>query len=191
MPNSSKISVNDVTVMPDHDSHSGLEGRLQVLIGLPLSIARNAAGMTVFHFGEIQPHPSGRGTVGAYAFHIQCPWRLLAKDRVFTGTSDRFPGPFEGAEVDDDDPKGGNLQHTRIASLLKAYDEATKSYVNTSGKLVVIAAYADDFGGADLLLSGDYRLQIFPDGSLEEDWRFIELQGHHVVIEGGRMRIVG
>ena len=61
--------------------------------------------------------------------------------------------------------------------------------MNTAEQLVVIAAYADNLGGADLLLSGDYRLQIFPDGSLEEDWRFVELQGRHIVIEGGRVRI--
>jgi hypothetical protein len=52
-----------------------------------------------------------------------------------------------------------------------------------------MAANADNFGGADLLLSGNCRLQIFPDGSLEEDWRFVELQGRHIVIEGGRVRI--
>ncbi|EHH05405.1 hypothetical protein ATCR1_14781 [Agrobacterium tumefaciens CCNWGS0286] len=175
--------------MPDNDSQILLESCLQVLVGLPLSIARNAADMKIFHFGGIQPHPSGRGTVGPYALHIQCPWRLVAKETVFTGTSDRFVGPAEGTEVNDDDPRSGNLQLIRIASLLKGYDETTKSFVNTAEQLVVIAAYADNLGGADLLLSGDYRLQIFPDGSLEEDWRFVELQGRHIVIEGGRVRI--
>jgi hypothetical protein len=175
--------------MPHNHSQIRLESCLQVLVGLPLSIARNAADMKILHFGEIQPHPSGRGTVGPYALHIHCPWRLVSKDTVFTGTSDRFVGPVEGTEVDDHDPRSGNLQLIRIASLLKGYDETTKSFVNTAEQLVVIAAYADNLGGADLLLSGDYRLQIFPDGSLEEDWRFVELQGRHIVIEGGRVRI--
>ncbi|CDZ34664.1 Hypothetical protein NGAL_HAMBI1145_24480 [Neorhizobium galegae bv. officinalis] len=166
-----------------------LERVHQVLVGLPLSIVRNAADMKVFHFGEIQPHPSGRGTVGPYALHIQCPWRLVAKDKVLTGTSDRFVGPSEGTEVNDDDPRSGNLQLVRIASRLKGFDETTKSFVNTTAQLVVMAANADNFGGADLLLSGDCRLQIFPDGSLEEDWRFVELQGRHIAIKGGRVRI--
>ena len=70
--------------MPHNHSQIRLESCLQVLVGLPLSIARNATDMKIFHFGEIQPHPSGRGTVGPYALHIQCPWRLVSKDTVFT-----------------------------------------------------------------------------------------------------------
>jgi hypothetical protein len=192
MPGLSKPPTSDLIEsisMPDSRSQIHLERFLQVLVGLPLSIVRNAADMKVFHFGEIQSHPSGRGTVGPYALHIQCPWRLVAKDTVLTGTSDRFVGPSEGTEVNDDDPRSGNLQLVRIASLLKGFDETTKSFVNTTEQLVVMAANADNFGGADLLLSGECRLQIFPDGSLEEDWRFVELQGRHIVIEGGRLRI--
>lgn len=63
--------------------------------------------------------------------------------------------------------------------VLREHRRATRRYSGLCRQL----------GGADLLLSGDYRLQIFPDGSLEEDWRFVELQGRHIVIEGGRVRI--
>ncbi|OWO94678.1 hypothetical protein B5E41_13115 [Rhizobium esperanzae] len=173
----------------ENDNRACLESCLQVLVGLPLSIARNAVDMKIFHFGAIRPHPSGKGTVGAYALHLQCPWRLVAKNMVVTGTLDRFVKPAEGGEIDDDDPRTGNLQLIKIASLLKGYDEATNSFVNATEQLVVISVNADNYGGADLLLSGDYRLQIFPDGSLEESWRLVELQGRHVVIEGGHVRI--
>ncbi|MDK4735861.1 hypothetical protein [Rhizobium sp. CNPSo 3490] len=138
-----------------------------------MSIARDAADMKIFHFGAIRPHPSGKGTVGAYALHLQCPWRLVAKNTVVTGTSDRFVEPTDGSEIDDDDPRTGNLQLIKIASLLKAYDEATYSFVNATEQLVVVSVTADNYGGADLLLSDDYRLQIFPDGSLEENWRLV------------------
>jgi hypothetical protein len=73
---------------------------------------------------------------------------------------------------------------------MQGYDEATRSFVNTTEQLVVLSASADEFGGADLIMSGGYRLQIFPDGSLEEDWRFLE-EERHVVVEGGRVTIVG
>jgi hypothetical protein len=175
--------------MPDNDNRTRLQSCLNSLVGLPLSIVRNAADMKVFHFGEIRQHPSGRGTVGAYALHIQCPWRIIANDTIVTGTSDRFVGPADGVEVNEGDPRSGSLQFIRIASLLKGYDEATKSFVNITDELIVTAVDTDQFGGAELLLSGDYRLQIFPDGSLAEDWRFIELQGEHVVVEGGQVRI--
>ncbi|WP_312469605.1 hypothetical protein [Rhizobium sp.] len=145
--------------------------------------------MKVFHFGDIRPHPSGRGTVGAYALHVQCPWRIVSDNTIVTGTSDRFLGAAEGQETDHDDPRSGSLQFARTESLLKGYDDATRSFVNVTDQLVVLAAHADGFGGADLLLSGDCRLQIFPDGSLAEDWRFVELEGLHVVVEGGQVRV--
>lgn len=175
--------------MPGNDKQGSLERCLQVLVGLPLSLARNAADMKVFHFGEIQPHPSGKGTVGLYALHIQCPWRLVSRDTIYTGTSDRLIGPADGKEVDDGDPRSGSLQDVKLASLLGGYDEKTRSFLNTSEQLIVTSVNVDSFGGANLLLSGDYRLQIFPDGSCEEDWRFVELEGRHLVIEGGRLRI--
>lgn len=175
--------------MPETANHVRLESCLQVLVGLQLSIARNAADMKVFHFGQIVPHPSGRGTVGSYALHIQCPWRLVAEETVFTGASDRFVGPVEGTEVHDDDHKSGNRQLIKIASLLKGYDAETKSFVNATKQLFVTAVNTDNYGGADLSLSGGYRLQIFPDGSFEENWRFVEIQGRHVVVERGHIRV--
>lgn len=172
--------------MPENNNHIRLKRSLQVLVGLPLSIARDAASMKVFHFGEVKPHPSGAGTVGAYALHIQCPWRFVDEKRVVTGTSDRFADPADETEVDDD-PRTGNLQLIKIESLLKGYDAETRSFVNATEQLVVISVSTDRFGGADLLLTGGYRLQIFPDGSFDEAWRFIETQGRHIVIEGAQV----
>jgi hypothetical protein len=169
-------------------SFTDLGSCLQVLVGSPLSIARNALDMMIFHFGAISPHPSGTGTVGTYTLHIQCPWRLTAGSKVYTGTSDRFLGPAEATEVNDD-PKSGNLQLVRMGALLKGYDGATKSFVNATDQLVVLEVNVDAFGGADLVLSGGYHLEIFPDGSLEEEWRFVEVQGRHVVVQAGEVRI--
>lgn len=174
---------------PENDDQTLLQVRLQALVGLPLSIVRNAADMKVFHFGAIRPHRSGRGTVGQYALHVQCPWRIVGQNAVVTGTSDRFVEPREGTGTNDGAHQSGNLQLAGIAALLKGYDKATRSFVNATGQLVVMTVDSDRYGGADLSLSGGYRLQIFPDGSLEEDWRFIELEGRHVVIEGGHVRI--
>jgi hypothetical protein len=63
----------------------------EVLIGLRLSIVRRAADMLVLHFGNIRAHSSGKGTVGDYALHVQCPWRL---DGPLIGSSSRLiPAP--------------------------------------------------------------------------------------------------
>lgn len=177
--------------MRPNENHTLLHDRLQLLVGLPLSIVRHAAETKGFHFGTIRPHRSGRGTVGEYVLHVQCPWRIVTESAVFTGTADRFIEPQEGSEVNDDDHRSGNLQLVRIEALLKGFDDATKSCVNATGQLVVTAATSDEYGGIDLTLSGGYRLQIFPDGSSGEDWRFIEPGGDHVVIEGGQARVDG
>jgi hypothetical protein len=162
---------------------------LQALVGLRLSLVRNAAGMRVFHFGEVRPHQRGKGTVGEYALHIQCPWRLVSPDGVITGSSDSQMPPRNGGEVDPSDPRAGSLQNIRLASLLTSYDDVTKSHLNATGELVVKSASADQYGSADIAFSGGVHLQLFPDGSAEEDWRFFKTggSGTHFVIEGGRV----
>jgi hypothetical protein len=183
------LCLDRVELMTVNNNQSRLESCLQVLVGLPLSIARDVADMKVFHFGKVMPHPSGRGTVGAYALHVQCPWRIVDDKTVVTGSSDRFVEPKDETEVHED-PRSGNLQRIKIESLLKGYDAETKSFVNFTEQLVVISVNTDKYGGADLLLSGGYRLQIFPDGSQDENWRFIALEGRHVVIEGGQVNFI-
>lgn len=53
---------------------------LRPLVGLPLSVARRAADLRGFHFGEMRPTRRGNG--GAYVLHVQCPWRLENEGRI-------------------------------------------------------------------------------------------------------------
>lgn len=170
--------------MTENENQDFLQNSLQVLVGLPLSIARDAANMKVFHFGAIRR--SGRGTAGTHALHIQCPWRIVTENAVVTGRSDRFVEPQEGMEIEDEDHQSGTLERVRLSALLKGYDISTQSFLNATDQLVVVSVTSDKYGGADISLTGGYRLQIFPDCSLEEDWRFIEVEGRHVVVEGGK-----
>jgi hypothetical protein len=162
---------------------------LSRLISLPLSIARDAASMKNFQFGAVKPHPSGDGTVGQYALHIQCPWRLLGREGIVTGSYDYYEPVDADKEVDLNDRQAGNLQRKRLGDLLRKYDASTRSWVNDTGHLVVEAVSADDCGGFELMLSGDFRLQIVPCGTRGEDWRFFApgIEEHHLVIEGGRI----
>jgi hypothetical protein len=52
------------------------------------------------------------------------------------------------------------------------YDAETRSLLNESDSLTVISWDADGFGGLNLELSGGVRLQVFPDGAGNENWRF-------------------
>jgi hypothetical protein len=154
------------------DTEATVMGKLTSLVGLRLCIARDAAGMKNFQFGEIRPHPSGKGTVGDFALHVQCPWRLVTTTQVLTGSADYYEPAVEGEDVNLDDHQSDNLQRKRLQALFQTYDAETRSLINQSDSLTVISLHADRFGGLDLELSGGVRLQVFPDGSRGENWRF-------------------
>lgn len=128
--------------------------------------------MKNFQFGEIRPHPSGKGTVGDFALHVQCPWRLVTTNQILTGSADYHEPAAEGEAVNLDDYQSGNLQRKRLQALFETYDAETRSLINQSDSLTVVSLHADRFGGLDLELSGGVRLQVFPDGSRGENWRF-------------------
>jgi len=47
---------------------------------------------------------------------------------------------------------------------------------------------SDQYHIAEIFLPDGIRLQLFPDGSLEEDWRFLkQTQSAHFVIEDGHV----
>jgi hypothetical protein len=91
--------------------------------------------------------------VGSFALHIQCPWRIVATDRIITGSTDYYQPPSEGADVNEDDPLHGNLQRLHLRQLLGGYDPETRSLINEQNRLVVEAVHADRYGGIGLDLS--------------------------------------
>jgi hypothetical protein len=154
------------------------------LIGLRLSVARRAADMRMFHFGQMRE--DNGGTAGQYALHVQCPWRIDGPEGIVTGRSDLWehvsgkPMPDEWEPSIDD-----NLQDMRIRSLFGDYDPKT-GHVNTGELLVVERVRASDIGDLDISLSGGYRLVVFPSGSTGEAWRILGPRKDvaHFVVEG-------
>lgn len=170
------------------DTENAITSRLASILNLPLTIARDAGNMKNFQFGAIRPHPSGKGTVGGFALHIQCPWRIVATDHIITGSTDHYQPPSEGADVNEDDPLHGNLQRLHLRQLLGGYDPETRSLINEQNRLVVEAVHADRYGGIGLDLSGGFRLEVFPDGTDAEDWRFFSPGDEdHFVVAGGQI----
>lgn len=161
--------------------------RLHPLIGLRLSIARRAADMRVFHFGNVRAVPNG--SVGEFALHIQCPWRLDGPNGIVTGSADLYEPVNETKKVDDTwhYDRNDNLQDHCLAALLGGYDAVTRSVVNQRADLVVEDVQADDCGGAVLVLSAGYRLAMFPDGVRHEQWRLFQPGSklRHVVVSPG------
>ncbi len=59
--------------------------------------------MRNLHFGPLR---KSKGTiVGAFALHIQCPWRLEAKGKILTGFHDHYEPAIGDAKPN------GSLQH--------------------------------------------------------------------------------
>lgn len=165
-----------------------VQEHLAPLVGLQLSIARRAADMRVFHFGKVSEVAGG--TVGEFALHIQCPWRIEGRNGVVTGRRDLWEPSKElqarEPELDLTHWKydSGNLQDEKMGQFLEGYDPATRSAVNRKDGLIVQAVSSDDLGGATISLSGDYRIVIFPSGTTGEEWRiFRPGEGDHFVVD--------
>ncbi len=156
------------------------------LLGLRLSIVRRAADMLMLHFGDVRPHPSGSGTVGAYALHVQCPWRLDGPDRTITGRDDlwTYAGPGE-RPPNWSYADGFSLQDRMLNELIGSYDVATRSWYNESARFAVMATFLKAYGDVELHLTGAYTILIFPAGSVSEAWRFFESGSkRHLVFPG-------
>ena len=102
-------------------TQSEIENALRPLIGLKLSIARRAADLCNFQLGDIRTaapgiRPGPRGTVGEYALHIQCPWRIDGPGGIVTGRPDLWMLPSGEYPPDGWEPQyGNNRQDERIA----------------------------------------------------------------------------
>lgn len=162
---------------------------LEPLIGLRLAVARRAADMRVLHFGQMCDVDGG--TVGDYAMHIQCPWRLEGPTGIVTGRSDLWEPiqPMGDGSRATWTYESGNLQDLRMQAFLGGRDATTGSAANLGSLLVVESVAADDYGGAELRMSGGYRLVVFPAGIHGEDWRVFRptRDDPHFVISGGKV----
>ncbi|MCP4591296.1 MAG: hypothetical protein GY842_11150 [bacterium] len=165
---------------------------LAPLIGRKLSIARRAADMRGFHFGRVTVYEDGSGSGGEFALHVQCPWRIEGPDSIVTGEADLWEPANPDENIDWDTwnyEDNENLQDLRIRTLLGDSDPTTGSPFNNSDLLIVERVEADDLGGTTIVLSGGYRLVLFPSGSTGEDWRLFQPRSKapHFVVGGGEV----
>src|SRR5206468_3725261 len=133
---------------------SVVQEALEPLIGLKLSIARRAGSMLRnFHFGGVEEIEGG--TVGQYALHIQCPWRIDGPEGIITGRADVWEHISGKIMPDEWEPGiGDNIQDVRLGDLLKGYDPNTRSHVNLTEWLVVERVQTSAVGDATIELSG-------------------------------------
>jgi hypothetical protein len=150
---------------------------LSQLVGLPLTAVRRAADMRTFQFGNLRP--VDRGSVGDFALHIQCPWRIDGPCGIVTGRLDLWEPVEDNALYDEhwDYEKSPNLQDARLEQW----------FAESERGLAVKSVDADEFGGATISLDRGFVLRMFPAGTRGEDWRLFRPKTGtpHVVISGG------
>jgi hypothetical protein len=162
-----------------------IEAALAVLAARPLrGSARAVADIETFEFS---------GERDSYALQVRCPWRLTEVGRIVAGYDDvRYPkGSNAAAEPAGFlwDAPGANRRDERLASFFDRH---------AGDPPVVTAIEADDVGSLRLSLTGNVRLELFPDDSLDdvadsERWRFYEPEadGPHFLVTGGGCDTVG
>jgi len=155
-----------------------------VLAGLELSGVNRAVDMLTLQFGPLVSWVSPRGTtksVGTWALHIQCPWRIESAGAFLVGKSDLYEPGSESNEC-------LTLMDERISMLLdRASGTTVDATLPSRNPLLVQGVRADEVGGVWITLSEGFRLVIFPDGTKSEAWRFFSpaSNGKHLVVEGG------
>jgi hypothetical protein len=172
------------------ETKARIEQALAVLVGKPLWGSGRAADMETFQFGAIHsgvdsnmPWPEG-----AYALHVQCPWRIVGPDhRIIVGYSDlRFPAGDPLQEPPGFDPNKQMWITRRKERLDDFYNETDRS------NRVVTAIEANELGDVRITFSDGCTLETFADDSLDDDsyiserWRLLRGDDvSHFVMTGG------
>jgi hypothetical protein len=140
-----------------------IQQALTPLVGLPLRSVGRTAILLWLDFGEMHEvagHAGGTKTVGDWAIQVQCSWRLCRRGRIEVAYRDYYFSP-EGDALDDW-VTPGKSRFDHIAQVLSSKFETSPP--------VVRSFTTDDVGGFSLALSGDYRLDVFPDDSNSDDY---------------------
>jgi hypothetical protein len=170
------------------DIRTAIETALKPLLGLPLTAAGHAGDMRTFTFGDAQPSTTGRGLVGGYALHVQCSWRLTNGEDIVTGYFDYHIGNDGVSDPDREDRRRGNRQEARMGEFFPDCDAERRVPIDGTRRFVVTSVEADRFGSLDIGFNGGaIRLQVFPDSSAMEHWRFFahgQVTPHFVIVGG-------
>lgn len=162
-------------------SYRDIAGALNRLVGLPMIGRRRAADLEAFRFGsrfEVNTHTGDRRGVSQYDLHVQCPWRIIAQDRILVGYSDHFMPPT-GTQEEDFDPR--EAQVTRRDELLDQFLAPP-----LGDPRMVVSSSASLIGDVSIGFDDDSVLELFPDMASGDDqsefWRLLLPDGRHLIV---------
>lgn len=147
---------------------TSIQNALAPLVGLPLRCIGRAADLLWVHFGDFREIPDRKGgprTVGEWALHVQCPWRITRPPSIILARGDCHYTAENDEPYDWD--AGGESRFDRLAAPLNRELESSAPRV--------VAVVVDAVGGFTLRLDGGFTFEVFPDdstGSDTEHWRF-------------------
>jgi hypothetical protein len=160
-----------------------IERAIGVLVGRSLWNSTRAADLASFQFGQRRELPGSFGrtrTVGEYALHVQCAWRIAREDRVIVGSHDlRYPANYtdtsQAVDPDFDWDRDPNGRDSLLASLFE----------NGAKQFLVEAVTVGSAGLLHLRLADSLCFDIMPDDSIRrEQWRFFQpdVEAPHLVV---------
>ncbi len=159
---------------------------LAQLIGQPLWDITRGPGIASFQFGAQQNVPDRNGkprTVGAFALHVQCTWRIVGSAGIIVGWADHYFAPG-------DDPFRDYETFDYEAPATTRFEERIAAYLTERASLfpAVVTVDADELGGFRLVMDDETVIEGFPDLSFSEHWRLFEpgnTESHFVVTADG------
>jgi len=152
--------------------------------GQPIWGWGRAADLISFQIGKERTVTDRHGlpkTVGEFALHIQCPWRVTQNEKLLVGSGDLHYGPDGNPLLNFDSARMGS---TRCDVLLDRLFQA-------SGALRISTASMNGAGLLKLDLTGDICVEVFPETSADhEHWRiFAPYTGRpHMIAKGVGIR---
>jgi hypothetical protein len=153
---------------------NAIEERLNVLLGQRWCAIGRVADLVCLEFGQRRRVRDYRGkwrTVGEWALHLQCSWRIGGPQGLIVASDDRY---WPAGDPDDPPKKwkwdtGPNRFDERVKRLLPQTAE---------GFGIVQKVRADRFGGLQIVLTNSLIIQVFPSDTLDreydEHWRFFQ-----------------
>lgn len=155
-----------------------------VLEGLDLVKLGRAADMLWMSIGEPLVITSRRNgqkrIVNRFAFHIQCPWRLLQNRSILLGSSDIYE-PKNIALASDPD-----WNWDVFTGEQSIFNETAHKLNDSLLPLTVIDITVFNNGDLRITFNKDIVFELFIPGSKEREyWRFIDFEKefHHVVFQ--------
>jgi hypothetical protein len=169
---------------------SEIESSLQVLIGLPLLKVVRAADLEMFDFGNprtVTNFSDKTVTIGEYALHVPCAWRIRDSARIIVASRDRYEPAeeIEDTENFDWDKPGANLCDRKMRQFLADAEE---------GSQIVTHVESDNVGSLRILLSTGVMIEVFPDDSADDEyseyWRFFKRRSEadHMIVANGAIK---